>query len=72
MAARLLHPIALSVVATHLALVALGWWTLRHLVPDTLALNMFGHVRLVHEVHRRVIDRTIELSVLLPAVFLVE
>ena len=69
---RLLHPVALGVVAVHLTLVALGWWALRHLVPDTLALHVFGHVRLVHEVHRRVIDRTIELSVLLPAVFLVE
>ena len=70
--ARLLHPVALALIATHLALVACGWWALRHLVPDTLALHVFGHLKLVHEVHRRVIDRTLELSVLLPAVFLVE
>jgi sterol desaturase/sphingolipid hydroxylase (fatty acid hydroxylase superfamily) len=69
---RLLHPVALLVVATHLALLAVGWWTLRHLVPDTLVLHMFGHEHLVHEVHRRVIDRTIEISVLLPAIFFFE
>ena len=69
---RLFHPVALSLVATHLALLALGWWTLRHLVPDTVVLHLFGHVQLAHEVHRRVIDRTLELGALLPAVFLVE
>ena len=69
---RLLHPVALSVVALHLALVTLGWWSLSHLVPDTLVLHVFGHVREVHEVHRRAIDRTLELSILLPGVFLFE
>jgi len=71
-ARRLLHPVALSLVAGHLALLALGWWTLNHLVPDTLTLNLFGYVRPVHEVHRRVIDRTIEISLLLPSIFFVE
>lgn len=69
---RLLHPVALAIVASHLALVAFGWWSLHHLVADTVTLRLLGHVRVVHEVHRRVIDRTLEISVLLPSVFLIE
>lgn len=69
---RLLHPVALSLVAGHMALLALGWWILHHLVPDTLALNLFGHVHQIGEVHRRVIDRTVEISLLLPSIFFIE
>ncbi|WP_165189535.1 sterol desaturase family protein [Caulobacter soli] len=69
---RLLHPVALSVIGAHLALVALGWWALLHVVPDTLTLHVFGREHIVSEVHRRVIDRTVELSVLLPIIFLLE
>ncbi len=69
---RLLHPVALCVVATHLALLACAWWALNHLVPDTLALHLLGHDKVVHEVHRRVIDRTVEISVLLPSIFFLE
>jgi sterol desaturase/sphingolipid hydroxylase (fatty acid hydroxylase superfamily) len=69
---RLLHPVALGLVAGHLALLALGWWTLHHLIPDTLALSLFGHAHIVGEVHRRVIDRTVEISLLLPAIFFIE
>lgn len=69
---RLLHPVALFLVAGHLALLALGWWALHHLAPDTLTLNLFGHAHLVSEVHRRVIDRTIEISLLLPSIFFIE
>lgn len=69
---RLLHPLALFILAGHLALLALGWWALNHLVPDTLTLNLFGHLRLVDEVHRRVINRTIEISLLLPSIFFLE
>jgi len=69
---RLLHPVALSLVAAHLALLLLGWWALHHLVPDTLTLNLFGHAHQVSEVHRRVIDRTVEISLLLPSIFFIE
>lgn len=69
---RLLHPIALGVVAGHLALLALAWWALQHLIPDTVTLNLFGHPHTVTETHRRIIDRTIEISLLLPAVFFIE
>lgn len=69
---RALHPVALSLVAAHLALLLLGWWALNHLVPDTLTLNLFGHAHHVSEVHRRVIDRTLEISLLLPSIFFIE
>lgn len=69
---RLLHPVALSLVVGHLALLALGWWTLMRLVPDTLTLNLFGHAHLLSEVHQRVIDRTVEISLLLPSIFFIE
>jgi sterol desaturase/sphingolipid hydroxylase (fatty acid hydroxylase superfamily) len=69
---RLLHPLALSIALGHLALLILGWWTLNHLAPDTLTLNLFGHVHVINEVHRRVIGRTVEISLLLPSIFFIE
>ncbi|CAN5495902.1 hypothetical protein BH10PSE3_BH10PSE3_32610 [soil metagenome] len=69
---RLLSPMALSVVATHLALLALAWWALTHVVPDTVALHLFGRDHVMHDVHRRVINRTIEISILLPSIFFFE
>jgi sterol desaturase/sphingolipid hydroxylase (fatty acid hydroxylase superfamily) len=69
---RLLHPVAVSLIVTHLTLIGLAWWALQHWVPDTLVLHLFGHDHLVSQVHRRLIDRTIEISVLLPSIFLFE
>ena len=69
---RLLHPIALPLVAAHLTLLAGAWWALRRLIPDSLAFSLFGHARLVAGLHGRLIDRILVAGVLAPAVFLLE
>ncbi len=70
--ARLTHPVALAVVAGHLALLATGWWTLQHLIPDTLALRLLGQHLTLTQLHRRLIDRAVVAGLLVPAVFLLE
>ena len=70
--ARLGHPVALAIIAGHLALLATGWWTLQHLIPDTLALHLLGRDVLLTQLHRRLIDRAVVAGLLAPAVFLLE
>jgi len=70
--ARLGHPVALAAVAGHLTLLAAGWWVLQHLIPDTLALRLFGREVLLSQLHRRLIDRAVVAGLLVPAVFLLE
>jgi sterol desaturase/sphingolipid hydroxylase (fatty acid hydroxylase superfamily) len=69
---RLLHPLALAVVGGHLLLLTAAWLALRLYIPDTVVLRLFGHVHVVSEVHRRLIDRAVVAGVLAPGVFLVE
>jgi sterol desaturase/sphingolipid hydroxylase (fatty acid hydroxylase superfamily) len=69
---RLLHPIALAIVAGHLALLGAAWWTLQHVLPDTLTLQLFGKLHLVSQLHQKLIDRIVVAGVLVPGVFLVE
>ncbi len=56
----------------HLAVVALCYWLLTKAVPDTLSLHVFGRSHTIWDLHRRVVDRTLEVSLLIPSVFLVE
>ena len=70
--ARLCNPVMIVGLATQLGAVWFGWWTLNHLVPDTLALSAFGHTHIFTEVHRRLVDRAVQVSLLVPAVFLAE
>jgi len=69
---RLLHPLALAIVVGHLALLGAAWWTLQHLLPDTLALHLFGKTHLVSQLHQKLIARIVVAGVLVPGVFLLE
>jgi len=69
---RLFHPIALAVVAGHLAVLAGVWWGVHRLLPDTLAVHVLGKTHLVSQLHRRIADRAVVAGVLVPGVFLLE
>jgi sterol desaturase/sphingolipid hydroxylase (fatty acid hydroxylase superfamily) len=70
--ARLAHPVALAVIASHLALLGAGWWALQHLIPDTFPLRLLGQHLVLSQLHRRLIDRAVVAGLLVPAVFLLE
>ena len=72
MSVRLLHPAAVTVVVLHLAFLGFGWWALHHIIPDTLPLHILGNQHVVWGVHRRLIDRAVEVGLLIPAIFFVE
>lgn len=72
MLARLLHPLALAILAGHLALLAAAWWALHHLAPDTLVLHLFGKTHVASQLHRKVADRVVVAGMLAPGVFFLE
>lgn len=62
----------LACLAVYLAAVGAAWWRLSGALPDHLALNAFGHVLTIHNLHERVVGNGALLFAILPSALWLE
>jgi sterol desaturase/sphingolipid hydroxylase (fatty acid hydroxylase superfamily) len=62
----------IAVLAVYLGLIAAGWWTVLHLLPDELNLTLFGHTKHVANLHDKILGNAGLLFLMLPLALLIE
>ena len=57
-----------AVLPLYAALLALAWWGLIHLVPDTASVQVLGHAFSLDNIHHKILGNAALVLALLPAV----
>ena len=58
--------------AAYAALLAGAWWTIAHLLPDQIALSVFGHQLHLHNLRDKILGNAALMAVILPAALWLE